>query len=183
MELVLLTFGLLFAICRLGVRNAVDHAGSYGVARYGDMETFRERHGDKLMNDAIELMIRDEVIFDEVWDKIERSIEEYDTELNKAPPREKMVWEKLLTGGRRPLAAYNPDFRASRGFKQVSSSYDDGSLTMIDGVNHSRAMHCLMWLQGKETESQLQTAHTRVVKPGYEGEDNLADFDESEWNY
>ena len=181
MELVLLTFGLLFAICRLGVRSASDHAGSYGMARYGDLESFKDRRGDKLMDDAIALMVRDEVLFDEVWDKIERSRQEYSSELYGAPFRERQIWDRLLSGGRRPLASYSCEFREKKGFKVHDNAYEDGHLTMTDSVNYTRAMHCLMWLQDKETETELYSAHIRVVKPGYEGPDTLVNFDEFEW--
>ena len=182
MELVLLTFGLLFAICRLGVRSASDHAGSYGMARYGDLESVTERHGDKLMEEAIELMVRDEVLFDDVWGKIERSRNEYSSEFANAPARERLIWDRLLTGGRRPVSAYSYEFRKERKFKSEGCFYRDSELTMTDSVNHRRAVHCLMWLQGKEVDCEISTLHISLVKPGYEvGHDNLSEFDEVDW--
>ena len=182
MELVLLTFGLLFAICRLGVRGASDRAGSYGIARYGDLKTVTERHGDKLMEEAIELMVCDEVLFDDVWGKIERSRSEYSSELANAPARENLIWDRLLTGGRRPVSAYSYEFRKERKFKSEGHYYRDSELTMTDSVNHRRAVHCLMWLQGKEVDCEISTLHISLVNPGYEvGHDNLSEFDEVDW--
>lgn len=178
MELLLLTFGFFFALSRLGVRSAYDKGTPAAIQRFGTAAEFRERHCDEVMEKAIMNMIQDEKLFDEVWGKIERSKSEYSYEINAAPDRELMIWNRLIDLGRRPLAPYTKEFRRARNFR--CDYYD---FTMEEGINQRRALHCLMWLQDKECKMEANSAWERTIKPGMNQVDNLANFDERGRDY
>ena len=147
MDLVFLTFGLLFAIFRIFCTVASEQSGGTTIRRYGTRADYLAEHCDLELQEKYEKMVHcNEEKFDELWDMLERLKIENADKIAAGPERTRKVWDVLVDGKRKPFRPYDIGFEHDRGFY----SYCSGRRNKDECTwNSLRAVYLLLSLHDK----------------------------------
>lgn len=146
MDLVLLTFGLIFAAIRLFGHTSDERIAKGRISKYGSQSEFYAMRCDEDMELMYKQMVYDRDQYDHVWDMLEKIWTERNEEIMSGPERDRDIWVMLMKNGRIPLFNYRsvygtllpgtpPQF--AEYFKKLDI-YSDQQIK----VNKMRAVHC-----------------------------------------
>ena len=153
MDLVLLTFGLIFAAIRLFGHTSDERIAKGRISKYGSQSEFYAMRCDEDMELMYKQMVNDRDQFVHVWEMLEKTWTERNQEIMSGPERDRDIWIMLMKDGRVPFYDYvmacgllfddtPPEFVEY--FKKLGIYSDDQV-----NANKMRAVHCLMWAHGK----------------------------------
>lgn len=176
MQLVLMTFGMLFVILRLisnlGNDNKGDPLKKYG----GGVPALTEKYCDEELEKKWFDIISAEENYLSNWEMIENAYKENYWSIMESSERDRVIWEKLIESKGRPLGDYSYTFCEEHGLNKGKTAFE-----MIYRVTQRRAMYCMMMLhEGKMPKSCVQDLYDWLYvfpnKPTH-----LMSFDCKEW--
>lgn len=172
MDLVLLTFGLIFAAIRLFGHTSDERIAKGRISKYGSQSEFYAMRCDEDMEIMYKRMVNDQEQFTHVWEILEKAWTERYQEIMSGPERDRDIWIALMKNGRVPFINYHriygvwghPETEIYREYFDKLDGYSGRQVKF----NEIRAVHCLMWTHGKTIKISAEQEWSAMTNWSYD---------------